>query len=152
MKKNYSGKNDIRIRITHSSSGIPRFQTIITHPMETGRRKHHKTGLLVPADYIETVSIHVDGELYTEFYLGENAAKNPYFSFEFREKLKNDQHMEVSWLDNNLNKTEYNFVLQFSEGNKFHFRKITTQPKAKVKSLTSKKGPVCKTRPAGSAQ
>ena len=71
---------------------------LVTHPMETGLRKDASTGQIVPAHYIQNVSIQSGSE---RVLVVSNASisKNPYFSVKLRGVVEGDQ-ATMAWLDN----------------------------------------------------
>lgn len=72
---------------------------LMSHPMETGQRKDKKTGKLIPAHYIETVTAEHNGKQVFEALMSGGVSKNPYLSFKFAGGAKGDA-IKVSWTDN----------------------------------------------------
>ena len=72
---------------------------LMSHPMETGLRKDSKTGEIVPAHFIQSVTCkHKDKVVMTASWSG-GVSKNPYLSFKFKGGAVGDP-VEVSWTDN----------------------------------------------------
>lgn len=72
---------------------------LMSHPMETGQRKDKKTGKLIPAHYIETVTAEHNGKQVIEALFSGGISKNPYLSFKFAGGAKGET-VKVSWTDN----------------------------------------------------
>ena len=73
-------------------------KALMTHPMETGRRKD-KDGNLVPAHYIQTVELLHNGNLMMEAEWGGAISTNPFFSIALNNVAAGDT-IEVRWVDN----------------------------------------------------
>lgn len=75
---------------------------LMSHPMETGRRKNKKTGKLIPAHFIQdVVAKHNDAEVLTAQWSG-GVSKNPYMAFKFTGGSKGDT-VSIAWTDNKGN-------------------------------------------------
>ena len=73
-------------------------KALMTHPMETGRRKDPQ-GAVIPAHFIQNVVAKVgDRTLLTALWSG-GVSKNPYLSFKFTGAAKGEK-VEISWTDN----------------------------------------------------
>jgi len=114
-------KNSIKIRLSTEVNGMQIFKSIISHPMETGYRFDKRTGRNVPADYINKFQINIDGELYVEMILGEFVSKNPFLSFTFTKPVVDNQRLNVSWVDNNGDKTIYDTIVIINSDGRFYF-------------------------------
>ncbi len=81
-------------------------RVLMTHPMETGQRKDGD-GRLVPLNFIQNVSVKLNGKTVVEAQISQAVSRNPVFTFRLRGGAKGDR-IEVSWLDNQgeTNKTE----------------------------------------------
>ena len=73
-------------------------KALMTHPMETGRRKD-KDGNLIPAHYIQTVELLHNGNLMMEAEWGGAISTNPFFSIALNNVAAGDT-IEVRWVDN----------------------------------------------------
>lgn len=73
-------------------------KALMTHSMETGRRKD-KDGNLVPAHYIQTVELLHNGNLKMEADWGGAISTNPFFSATLKDVASGDT-IEVRWVDN----------------------------------------------------
>jgi len=79
-------------------------KAIVSHPMETGRRKDKKTGATIAAHYINKVVVSANGKtLLTADWTG-TVSKNPYLSFNYAGK--SGDKVKISWKDNQGNSGE----------------------------------------------
>ncbi len=92
-------KKSIRIRARHKD-GITVVKALISHPMETGQRKHSKTGELIPAHFIqEVVALNGAGTVLMKTHWGPGVSKNPYMAFRYRGGQPGDE-ITLNWVDN----------------------------------------------------
>jgi sulfur-oxidizing protein SoxZ len=73
-------------------------RVLMSHPMETGQRKG-SDGNLVPAHFIQNVTVKVNGKVVVDGQISQAVSRNPVFSFRLKGGAKGDK-IEVSWLDN----------------------------------------------------
>jgi sulfur-oxidizing protein SoxZ len=73
-------------------------RVLMSHPMETGQRKD-ADGKLVPAHFIQNVTVKVNGKAVVNAQISQAVSRNPVFSFRIKGGAKGDK-IEVSWLDN----------------------------------------------------
>ena len=78
--------------------GLTEVKVLMTHPMETGRRKND-FGDLIPANFIQLVSASLNGKQVLEAQWGTGISKNPYLTFHLRVAKVGDI-VRVSWTDN----------------------------------------------------
>lgn len=78
---------------------ITTIKCLMSHPMETGQRKDKKTGKLIPAHYIETVTAEHNGKQVIEALFSGGISKNPYLSFKFKGG-KAGEKVKIAWTDN----------------------------------------------------
>jgi sulfur-oxidizing protein SoxZ len=80
-------------------------RVLMSHPMETGQRK--AAGKLVPAHFIENITVKVNGKTVVEAQTSQAVSRNPVFSFRVKGGSKGDK-IEIGWVDNKgeSNKTE----------------------------------------------
>lgn len=71
---------------------------IMYHPMETGQRKDPKTGQLIPAHYIRSLTASVNGRIVTSAQWGPAISKNPFLGLRVRGAKAGDK-VVVSWED-----------------------------------------------------
>ena len=88
----------IRIRAKDMGSAV-QLKALIKHPMETGNREDEQTGELIPAHYIQRVTIEANGEVVFRTSWGPAVSRNPYLSVNFTGAAKGDT-VRVSWVDN----------------------------------------------------
>jgi len=88
----------IKIR-TKQEDGLTTVRMLITHPMETGRRRDEPTGRIVPAHFIREVRIEHNRRLVATCELSTAVSKDPYISIRFRGGKPGD-NIRVSWTDN----------------------------------------------------
>lgn len=87
---------------------VTEVKMIINHPMETGRKKDD-FGALIPAHFIQLVTILLNGKTVCEAQWGTGIAKNPYLTLHVK-GAKVDDKITANWVDN-LGKTGYGDVL-----------------------------------------
>ncbi len=74
-------------------------KVLMNHPMETGQRRDAKTGQVVPAHFIQTVTASLNGRLVMEAQWSQAISKNPFFGFKVKGAQKGDR-ITVAWVDN----------------------------------------------------
>jgi sulfur-oxidizing protein SoxZ len=86
--------------------GYTDVRVLMTHPMETGLRKD-ADGKIVPAHFIQTITVRRNGKTVVEAETSQAVARNPVFTFRIKGGAKGDK-IEVSWVDTqgDTNKTE----------------------------------------------
>ena len=87
----------MRMRAT-LGSGFTDVRVLMSHPMETGQRKDAE-GKIVPLDFIQSVTVKLNGKPVVEGQISQAVSRNPVFSFRLKGGAKGDK-VEVSWLDN----------------------------------------------------
>ena len=86
----------IRATLTGDSADI---KILMNHPMETGLRKDAKTNQLVPAHFIQEVTVTHNGEVVLTAELGSGVSKNPYLGIKLKSAKAGDK-IAVNWVDN----------------------------------------------------
>lgn len=86
----------IRARMEGDAADI---KVLMNHPMETGQRKDAKTGQLVPAHFIQTVTATVNGKTVLDAQWSQAVSKNPFLGFKVKGTKAGDK-VTVSWTDN----------------------------------------------------
>src|SRR5690349_19945804 len=79
-------------------NGITEVKVLMSHPMETGRRKND-FGDIEPAHFIQLVTATLNGKTVLEAQWGTGVSKNPYLTFRLRDAKAGDK-IAVSWTDN----------------------------------------------------
>ena len=62
-------------------AGNGEVRILMTHPSENGLRKDAKTGQLVPAHFVKTLRVAVNGKTVLDGQLGGGISKDPYLAF-----------------------------------------------------------------------
>ena len=83
-----------------AKDGITEVKVLMSHEMETGQRKDPATGRTVPAHFIQTFVVSVNGKPLVDGQLNTSVSKNPLFAFKAR-GLKAGDKLQVSWADSN---------------------------------------------------
>ena len=89
--------SSIKIR-TLPNGEYTEVRVLITHLMENGRNRDHN-GELIPAHYIETLSISHNTTTVMTINMAGSMAKDPFFSFRLKSLIAGDT-ITVSWVDN----------------------------------------------------
>ena len=89
--------NTIKLRATEAEGQVT-IKALITHPMELGTRKDAKTGELIPAHFIQDITVSHAGKAVVSGAWSDGVSKDPYLSVRFAGK-KGDE-VSVAWKDN----------------------------------------------------
>ena len=89
--------NPMKIRATLNGDTTD-IKVLMRHDMETGQRKD-STGAVVPAWYIQTVVISVNGKIVMNADWGQAISKDPYLAIKVKGARKDDT-VSVTWTDN----------------------------------------------------
>ncbi len=100
----------IRIR-TSIKDDLTTVQAILKHPMDTGNSRDPETGNMIPAFFIETVTIHHGDKEIMSCDWSRAVSKNPYLSFSFTGAKVGDT-VRISWQDSSGNKESKETVIQ----------------------------------------
>lgn len=87
----------MRIRATEQADGVD-VRVLMSHEMETGQRRD-SGGKLVPAHFIQNVTVTHAGKTVLTGEWGPAVAKNPYLQFKFKGGKKGEK-ITVVWVDN----------------------------------------------------
>lgn len=85
----------IRARL---KDGVTEVKALMSHPMETGRRKNDLNEV-VPAHFIQLVTVTLDGRAVLEAQWGTGISKNPYLTFRIKGAKLGDK-IALRWQDN----------------------------------------------------
>lgn len=96
----------IRARMKGDSAEI---RLLIPHPMESGRRKD-ASGQLIPARFIQTLTVDVAGRRVIDAQLSGSVSRDPYFIFKV-EKVGAGDTVTVRWQDNTGENQENSAVI-----------------------------------------
>lgn len=86
----------IRAQMEGDSANV---KVLMNHPMETGQRKDAKTGQLVPAHFIQSVTATLNGKTVLDAQWGAAISKNPFLGFKVKGAKVGDK-VVVNWTDN----------------------------------------------------
>ena len=73
-------------------------KVLMSHEMETGQRKD-SAGKVIPAWFIQNVTVTHNGKTVLSAQWGPAVAKNPFIAFKFKGGAKGDK-VVVTWQDN----------------------------------------------------
>ena len=85
----------IRASVAGDSTEV---KVLMSHEMETGLRKDAQ-GNVIPAWFIQNVTIAHNGKPVLSAQWGPAIAKNPFLSFKFKGGAKGDK-VKITWTDN----------------------------------------------------
>ena len=102
--------SSIKIRSKREDGKI-QIRTLISHPMETGRNKDPKTNQLIPAHYIQELTVSLNGKAIMNSQLGASISKDPYFAFMLKNVSPGDR-IKIEWFDNVGNRDSEEHVLK----------------------------------------
>ncbi len=88
----------MKIRATIEGD-VANVKVLMNHSMETGQRKDAKTGQLIPAHFIQTVSAQLNGKTVLEAQWSQAVSKNPFLGFKVKGAKAGDK-VVVNWVDN----------------------------------------------------
>ena len=92
-------KSSMKIRAKQlKQSDLVQVKAIITHPMHTGRGKDD-LGELIPAHFIQLITVKHNKQPAVDMQLGTGIAKNPYLTFHLTNAKVGDT-VEIAWHDN----------------------------------------------------
>lgn len=86
-----------------AKNGVVKVKMLISHVMETGRRKD-QDGQLIPGHYVTEVSASHKGQQIFHVETGPAVSKDPYIAFVFKGGASGDT-VSITWIDN-LGKSE----------------------------------------------
>lgn len=87
------------MKIRASMKGdVAEIRVLMGHPMETGQRKD-AAGAVVPAHFIQNITVEVGGKKVVEAQTGTAVSRNPVFGFKVKGAKAGDK-VVVSWVDN----------------------------------------------------
>lgn len=80
-------------------------KVLMLHIMETGLRKDAKTGKVIPAHFIQSVSAEVNGKTVIEAQWGVAVSKNPFLGFKIKGAKPGDK-VVINAIDNKGEKSK----------------------------------------------
>ena len=90
--------SSIKIR-SKRKDGKTQLRTLIAHPMEHGRNRDSKTGQLIPAHFIQVLTVSLNDQVIITSHMAGSISKDPYFAFMLNGGEAGDK-ITVSWVDN----------------------------------------------------
>ena len=84
---------------TRTQDGLVEVMVLVNHPMETGQRRDRKTKKLIPAHFIQELTLEHNGKLAATAIMGVGISENPLVSFRLKD-AKNGDKLRVAWHDN----------------------------------------------------
>jgi sulfur-oxidizing protein SoxZ len=97
----------IRATMEGDSANI---KVLMNHVMETGQRKDAKTGQVIPAHFIQTVTAQLNGKTVLEAQWSQAVSKNPFLGFKVKGAKAGDK-VHVGWIDNKGDKNSADAVV-----------------------------------------
>ena len=94
--------DNMKMRAQLKAGGITEVKVLISHPMETGRKKDD-FDQLIPAHFVQLLTASLNDKLVLEAQWGTGISKNPYLTFRLTGAAVGDM-ITVTWQDN-LGKT-----------------------------------------------
>jgi len=87
----------IKIR-AKAKDDIVTIKALMSHSMESGRRKDKKSGEIIPAHFIKTVTITANDKVVVTAEWTGSISKNPYLACKYKGAA--GDAIKVSWVDN----------------------------------------------------
>lgn len=82
-----------------AKKGATSVKLMAKHIMESGQRKDKNTGELIPALFLQQISVQHGGKTVFDANLGTAVSKNPYLAFNFEGGAKGDE-LTINWVEN----------------------------------------------------
>ena len=89
----------IKVRATLVAGGVADIKAVMNHIMETGQRKDAKTGQLIPAHFIQNVTVTLNGKPVMEAQFGPAVSRNPFLGIRVKGAKAGDK-VAINWVDN----------------------------------------------------
>jgi sulfur-oxidizing protein SoxZ len=89
---------ETRLR-TRTQEGVIEILALVSHPMETGMRKDKASGRLVPAHFIQEMTLEHKGKVVAQLFCGIGVSENPLMGFRLKD-AKAGEKVVFSWKDN----------------------------------------------------
>ena len=90
--------SSIKIR-SQQIADMTEIRLLISHPMENGRNRDTTTGELIPAHFIEQLTIRLNGSTVICVNMAGSMSKNPFFTFHLKGVAQGDK-IRAEWTDN----------------------------------------------------
>lgn len=95
--------SSIKIRSKRLEDGNTQIRILISHPMEHGRNRDKTTNALIPAHFIQELTVSLNQKVLVNSVMGPSVSKDPYFAFLLKGGKAGDE-ISVAWVDNLGNK------------------------------------------------
>ncbi|MCV6609599.1 MAG: thiosulfate oxidation carrier complex protein SoxZ [Amphritea sp.] len=82
-----------------AKKGATNVKMMAKHIMESGQRKDKKTGELIPAMFLQELTVQHAGKTVFAGNLGTAISKNPYIAFSFEGGAKGEE-LTINWVEN----------------------------------------------------
>lgn len=82
-----------------AKKGMTNVKMMAKHIMESGQRKDKKTGELIPAMFLQEITVQHGGKTVFSGNLGTAVSKNPYLAFKFEGGAKGEE-LTINWVEN----------------------------------------------------
>ncbi len=102
--------SSIKIR-SKRIDGNTQIRVLITHPMEHGRNRDKTTNRLIPAHFIQELTLSLNQTVLVNCVMGTSISKDPYFSFMLKGGKTGDL-INIIWVDNLGNKDAADHTLK----------------------------------------
>ena len=86
----------MKIRATLKGD-VAEIRVLMSHPMESGQRKD-AAGNLVPAHFIQSMTVEVGGKKIVDGQLGGSVSRSPVFGFKMKGAKLGDK-VVINWVD-----------------------------------------------------
>lgn len=90
--------SSIKIR-SKRLNGTTQIRTLIAHPMEHGRNRDPATNKIIPAHFIQILTVMLNGKIVVTGNMAGSISKDPYFAFLLKGGEPGDK-ITISWVDN----------------------------------------------------
>ena len=84
---------------TRTQEGRIEILALVSHPMETGMRKDKASGKIVPAHFIQEMTLVHNDKVVAELSCGIGVSENPLMGFRLKDARAGDK-VVFSWKDN----------------------------------------------------
>lgn len=84
---------------TRPKDGTTEILVLVNHPMETGQRVDAKTKEKIPAHFIQTMQVNLNGQAVASIDMGVAISKDPLIAVAVPNAKAGDK-VEVRWTDN----------------------------------------------------
>ena len=101
--------SSIKIR-TNRVAGKTQIRILIAHPMENGLNRNTKTNELIPAHFIQLLTVKYNEEVIVTCNMDARISKDPYFAFMLKGGNAGDK-ISISWTDNLGNKDAQDHII-----------------------------------------